>query len=140
MADAGERVSGAYATVAPRDGIAVYGTADSLMGVAKHIRSDGVVGLARPPEEIVEVAALHGMRVVPVEGPVELRVVDGTVEVRGSSDCRARLAAGIESLAATPPFGGVVARHIDVGYFPGHPFLSENSAWMTVTLLATPEA
>ena len=52
---------------------------------------------------------------------------------------RAYLAASVENLAVDDPFGGVVARHIDVEYFPGHAFLSETFAWMTVTLLAIPE-
>jgi hypothetical protein len=140
VADVSETLSAAYATVASGGGIAVYGTAESLRRLASCIRSAGVAGLPPPPAEVIEAESLQAMRVVSAHGSVELRVVGQAIEVVGDSDSRAKLAASVESLAADDPFGGVVARHIDVEYFPGHGFLAENSAWMTVTLLATPEA
>ena len=140
MDDVVERLHGAYATVASDGGIAVYGTAEALTRLASRIRSDGIVSLAPPPAEVIEAASLQAVRVVSADGPIELRVVGEAIEVAGESDCRAKLAASVENLAADRAFGGVVARHIDVEYFPGHGFLSEKSAWMTVTLLATPEA
>ena len=94
--------------------------------------------MAVPPAEVVETRAVRAVEVVPGDGPVELRVDAETIIVRGSDEARAKLAASVENLAGDAPFGGVVARHIDVEYYPGHGFLSEQSAWMTITLLAVP--
>ena len=134
------RLADAYASVASGGGIAVYGTAESLLRLAAHVQSDGVVGLASPPAEVIEGPPLRAVRVVSADGPVELRVDGLTIDVVGGKESRDKLAASIENLAADEPFGGVVTRHIDVEYFPGHGFLSEKSTWMTVTLLALPEA
>ncbi len=97
------------------------------------------MGLDTPPAEIIEGPPLDAMLVVPTDGPVELRVDTHTIEVVGGKESRAKLAASIENLAADLAFGGPVARHIDVEYFPEHDFLSERSAWITVSLLALPE-
>jgi hypothetical protein len=131
------RLTGAYASSGSNGGVALYGTAGSLRRLASHIRSDGDVRLASPPPETIEAAALHTVRVVPGDGPVELRVVGDSIEVTGRADLRAKLAASVENLASEAAFGGVVARHIDLEYFPDHGFLSERSEWMTVTLLTT---
>jgi hypothetical protein len=131
-------LSDAYASAAADGGIALYGTADSLTQLARHFRGDGIVRLASPPAEIVETTALQAVQVVPGEGPVELRVDGESIVVGGSDAARAKLAESVEHLADDAPFGGIVARHIDVEYYPGHGFLSELSAWMTVTLLAVP--
>jgi len=138
--DVSETLPDAYATVASGGGIALYGTAESLTRLASRMRSDGVVGLASPPPDVIEAASLHAVHVASVDGPVELRVVGQTIEVTGDRESRDKLAASFENLAADLAFGGLVARHIDVEYFPGHGFLSAKSTWMTVTLLATPEA
>jgi hypothetical protein len=139
VGDAPERLARAYASIASQGGIALYGTAESLVRLASRIQSGGIVRLASPPPEVIESGALHTVRVVPGDGPVELRVARDTVEVKGGDVPRAKLAASIENLASDATFGGVVARHIDVEYFPGHGFLSERSEWMTVTLLAAPD-
>jgi hypothetical protein len=128
----------AYASAAADGGIALYGTADSLMQLARIIRTGGTVPLPAPPAEIVETKALRAVQVVPGDGPVELRLDAETIVVGGSNEARAKLAASVENLAGDDPFGGVVARHIDVEYYRGHGFLSERSAWMTVTLLVVP--
>lgn len=133
-----EKLTNAYATAASDGGIALYGTAESLTRLATRIGSEGVVELATPPAETVEAAVLQVVRVVNARGPIELRVIGQTIEIAGDSASRAHLAASVENLAVDDPFGGVVARHIDVAYFPGHGFLAETSAWMTVILLATP--
>jgi hypothetical protein len=137
--DVSERLPDAYATAASDGGIALYGTARSLARIASCIRDDGIAGLASPPPEVVEGTPLDAVRVVSAKGPVELRVVGRTIEVAGDCESRAKLAASVENLTADMPFGGVVARHVDVEHFPGHGFLSENSTWMTVTLLAIPD-
>jgi hypothetical protein len=109
------------------------------MQLARCIRAGGVVRLAWPPPEVIEAAPLDAVTVLSGEGAVDLRVVGETLEITGGGDARARLAASVANLARDEAFGrGVVARHIDVEYFPGHGFLSERAAWMTVTLLATP--
>jgi hypothetical protein len=137
--DVSERLPDAYATVASDGGIALYGTAKSLVRLASRIRDDGLAELASPPPEVIEAMPLDAVRVVSARGPVELQVVGRTVEVAGDSESRSKLAASVENLAADVPFGGEVARHIDIEHFPGHGFLSENSTWMTVTLLAIPD-
>src|SRR6266508_113715 len=70
------------------------------------------------------------------DAPIVIREVrDGVVVFTGTEALLDRLAAGLENLAATPASEGPVLRHIDVEYFPGHPFLAEESQWMTVMLL-----
>jgi hypothetical protein len=135
-----ETLSDAYATAASDGGIAFYGTAESLLRFASRIRDDGLAKLAAPPHEVSEATPIDTVLVFATEGPVELQVVGQQIEVTGDRESRAKLAASVENLAADMAFAGVVARHIDVEYFPGHGFLSKNSAWMTVTLLAVPEA
>src|SRR4051812_17738280 len=98
--DVSERLPDAYATVAPDCGIAFYGTAESLLRLASRIRDDGVAELASPPAEIIEAAPLDAVRVVSARGPVELRVVDQTIEVKGDRESRAKLAASVENLSA----------------------------------------
>lgn len=139
MSDVSESYADAYATATSDRGIALYATAESLGRLADRIRSRGVVGLATPPDEVIEATSLTLLRVMDAPGAIELRIAGQAIEVAGDSNARTLLAATVENLAATDPFGGVVARHIDLEYFPGHPFLSETSAWMNVILLATPE-
>jgi len=130
---------GAYASLARNNGIALYGSAESLRELASVIRAGGLtdIGLSAPPDDALEVAPLRGIRVLTGDRePVELRAIGEVIEMAGGSDALNKLAATFENLAAAPELGGLVPRHVDLEYFPGHGFLGEGSVWMTVTLLS----
>lgn len=134
----GARVlAGAYASLTADNGIALYGSADSLRNLANIIRNGAPAGidLSPLPDEVLEKGPLSRIRVLAGDGPIELRVTGEAIEIVGGTAALTKLAASLENLADTPEFGGEVPRHVDFEYFPGHSFLAEGSAWMTVTLL-----
>ncbi len=131
-------LAGAYASLAGENGIALYGSGESLRSLASIIRvgAPAHVDLPAPPEDAVEIAPLRTIRLLRSDRePVNLRVTGKVIEIAGGVGALSKLAASLENLADTPEFGGQVPRHIDVEYFPGHGFLGEGSTWMTVTLL-----
>jgi len=127
-----------YASLAAPGGIRLYGSGDALRGLAGLVSqdSDAEAVLATPPPEVVEVLALRAVRILPTDdGPIELRANDDVVEVSGGAEARRQLAETFENLACTPYESSAVPKHVDLEYFPGDSFLSENSMWMTVYLL-----
>jgi hypothetical protein len=131
-------LAGAYASLTADNGIALYGSAESLRSLASIIRNGAPtdINLSAPPEEVLEEGPLRTIRLLAGDdGPVDLRVTGEAIEIAGGASAMAKLAASLENLADTPAFGGEVPRHVDLEYFPGHSFLHERSTWMTVTLL-----
>jgi hypothetical protein len=131
-------LAGAYASLGRDNGIALYGSAESLRTLASIIRGGepADIDLSPPPEDALEIAPLRTIRVMTGEREtLNLRVTGEAVEMAGGSGALSKLAASLENLADTPDSGGQVPRHIDLEYFPGHSFLGEGSTWMTVTLL-----
>jgi hypothetical protein len=131
-------LAGAYASLAEGNGIALYGSADALREVASLIRlgASAEVGLSELPEEDLEVAPLRTVRVRTTDqNSVDLTVAGDAIEIVGGTRSLEKLADTLENLAEEPAFGGEVLRHVDLEYFPGHGFLSEESTWMTVILL-----
>ena len=131
-------LAGAYASDTPDGGVALYGSADSLRSLTRAIRlgTPTELRLMAPPDEIIEQAPISAIRLMAGRDTmVKLRVVGGVLEIEGGVQARAKLAQGLDNLADTTAFGGLVPPHVDLEYFPGHSFLDEGSAWMSVTLL-----
>jgi hypothetical protein len=133
-----KELAGAYASLAEPEGIRLYGSAEALREVARLLgqKSPAETRLAAPPADVVEVRAIRTVRVLPADaGPIELRSNEDAIEIAGGIAARRNLAATFENLAGTPQVSSPVPRHVDLEYFPGHSFLSEDSMWMTIFLV-----
>jgi hypothetical protein len=140
-----------YGSFAPRRGAALYLTRADLRRVADLLdqREGADVGLATPPPEMVQTAPIELVRIVPRDDGFVVIRSEGTdvLEITGGPEARSLLAATLRNLAMhdekefTERHGGHAhARiHVDVDYFPDHPFLAESSMWVTILLADDPE-
>jgi len=140
----GSDLLSAYASFAHPDGVALYGSQTALRTLANLLRQSGSFDLAMgaPPAEATEEGPVRAIRIVDAssEEPVVIRRSDGIVEIVGGLPARRRLADALDNLAQlTDRLGGPVRPHVDLEYFPGHGFLTEDSMWMTASLIAEPD-
>ncbi len=128
----------AYATFADPYGVGLYASAEALRQMAALLQTGepADMALAAPPDDLVEAGAVRTFQFLPEDdGPIDIRTDRRDVQIVGGATARSILAATLENLADEPSLDSPVAIHADVEYFPDHPFLSENSMWMTVILL-----
>lgn len=128
----------AYASLVDPDGIAFYGSAQTLRELAQLLDNGSPIdiALAEAPRDVVEGGAIRGLLILPAsEGPLELRANNEVIEIAGGLAERRMLASTLENLALEPPDEGPVPRHVDLEYFDGHSFLGESSMWMSLFLL-----
>jgi hypothetical protein len=132
---------GAHGSFVPPDGARLDASRHELRRLATFVRGGSAteIKLAPPPERLTEPDAIRAIRVLAHEdGPVSLRRATGSdIEIVGGTTARGRLANTLDNLADSPPTETSVTRHINLEYFPGHEFLSEQSMWITVYQNAT---
>lgn len=129
-----------YGTVVPRGGVDLYGSSDGLKALASLLRhaSNTELVLDELPSHLLEVGPLRSIRSrSPDDGSVNMQITRDALDISGGIHAREMLTRSLDMLAAAPPTGTGVLRHLDVDYFPEHPFLSEQSAWATILLLGS---
>ena len=125
----------AYGWFRSPNGAALYASPSALRRLAEFVRegSDTDILLAAPPTAPPGFEPVHGVRVSEHrDGAAPLRVHGHDIEIAGGLTARDHLASTLENLADSPPTNTSVTRHVDLAYFPGHGFLSEDSMWTTV--------
>jgi hypothetical protein len=135
-------LSNVYASLADPYGVALYASADALREIAKLLDNGSSVQIAlgEAPSDIVQAGPVRALRILPAEGPIEIRADGEIIEIAGGVEARRMLAATLKNLALEPYDEGPVPRHVDLEYFPDHGFLSERAMWMSVFLLPEPGA
>jgi len=113
------------------------GTRSSLTELAVALEHDAAHAvLRRPPSVAADERALRSIEIVPAadpDQPVELRVGIEELVVYGGAHTRRLLAEGIRNLSEAPfrVTENSVPTHLDVSFFPGHPYLADGPYWLT---------
>jgi hypothetical protein len=129
-----------YGSLTPRSGAALYLGVHDLARVGGALRegSDARFQLESPPVDLVEEAPIRVLRLEPLrEGRVVISAdQEGELRFAGGPESRKKLGMTLINLGEhlDAPHG-TRRRHVDLAYFPGHPFLDEDSMWITVFLL-----
>jgi hypothetical protein len=134
-----ELLRSVYGSLADPQGVRLYGTPAGLVELAALFRRDSPTrrALGLPPAAEVEVLALRSISFAPTaDGPILFAAEGDELEISGGQDARAKLAGTLWNLAGDSQPASGVQRHVDLEYFPEHPFLSARGLWMTVYLVS----
>jgi hypothetical protein len=133
-----------YGAFRPRSGAALYlsGHDLALVGGALREGDDASFQLDSPPIDLVEEGPIRALRLQPLgEGRVVISAdEEGTLRFAGGPEGREKLGLTLINLGEHPDAPhGTAHRHVDLAYFPDHPFLDAASMWITVSLVANGE-